>query len=101
MKYYRIVPFKKYSALEEAEIVSTPSSKPPKDWAFMKESGKVLDNIPDTWKAYPDNEQGRLSIINMEYNEFMKAATREDRMHELVHLASSCLHLWRMYNDAE
>lgn len=71
------------------------------DWPFMEQSEKVLTNLPDTWRAYPDNEQGRMSIVNMEYNEFMKSESEEDKMHELVHLASACLHLWRLYHDSK
>ena len=72
--------------------------KKPKDWRFMKESGEVLANLPETWTAYADNEGGRLAIIEMEYKELMNAQGAEARSKELVHLASACLHLWRLYN---
>ena len=71
------------------------SKEKPKDWAFMEQSGEVLRNIPDTWKQYPDTEAGAMSIIDMEMNELKKTTTVEDMKHELVHVGSACLHLWR------
>lgn len=71
----------------------------PDDWPFMEQSEKVLANIPDTWKQYPADEAGMMGIINMEHCELKRASTDEDKMHELVHLASACLHMWRMLND--
>ena len=72
----------------------------PEDWPFMEQSGEVLKNLPATWKTYPDDEKGRMGIITMEFNELQKAATPDAKMHELIHLASACLHLWRLYHDA-
>ena len=77
------------------------SSDRPADWPFMEQCEEVLDNIPNTWKAYPDTERGRTDIIVMEYNEFRTAMTPEQKMHELVHLASACLNLWRCLNDKQ
>jgi len=81
------------------------SSAKPADWAFMEQSGEVLKNLPDTWKKYPKNDAGMIAIIGMEYNEFQQTVTenkpREDKMRELVHLASACLHYWRHLNAAE
>lgn len=77
----------------------------PKDWAFMEQSGKVLKNLPATWSQYPNTIEGAKKIIEMEYGEVMAACN--DRLgteavsHELVHLASACLHLWRKLNHAE
>lgn len=73
----------------------------PKDWTYMEQSGKVLRDIPDTWKAYPQDEAGRKAIIKMEYGELMNAKTPEEISHELVHLGSATLHLWRLINHAE
>ena len=73
----------------------------PEDWEFMEQSGEVLKNLPATWKAYPDTEEGRMGIVQMEYGELMKAKTDKEKMHELMHLASACLHLWRFYNAAQ
>ena len=73
----------------------------PKDWEFMHQSGEVLRNLPETWTAYPDTEGGRKAIVEMEFKEFMDAKTTEAREHELVHLASACLHLWRMYEHLD
>ena len=70
----------------------------PDDWPFMEQSGKVLANIPDTWKAYPNTEAGMMDIIKMEFGEVTRAGSPKERMAELVHLASACLHLWRHYN---
>ena len=70
----------------------------PSDWEFMKESGEVLENIPDTWKQYPLNTSGKAAIIDMEYKEMVAATAKEAKMHELVHLASACLNLWRELN---
>lgn len=67
----------------------------PKDWAFMAKSEQVLNNIPETWKQYPNSVQGKTEIIDMEYNEFKQAQTIKERQHELIHLASACLNLWR------
>ena len=66
----------------------------PKDWAYMHD-------MPDTWKAYAQDEAGRMSIIKMEYAELLKAQTPEEISHELVHLGSATLHLWRLLNNAE
>ena len=73
----------------------------PKDWEFMLQSGEVLRNLPETWTAYPDTEGGRKAIVEMEFKEFMDAGTPEAREHELVHLASACLHLWRFYEHID
>lgn len=71
------------------------SYEKPKDWAFMEQSEKVLNDIPDTWKAYSKTVSGKTSIIEMEFNEFKEAQTIEEKQHELIHLASACLNLWR------
>lgn len=71
------------------------SYEKPKDWEFMKQSGEVLKNIPDTWKTYPDTDAGKMSIIDMEYNELKMTKDTESTCHELIHLASACLYLWR------
>lgn len=73
----------------------------PKDWAFMKQSGNVLKNYPATWMSYPNTVEGVRGIINMEYNEYRNAESYQDISHELVHLASACLLLWRKLNNAE
>lgn len=82
---------------------SAPKSewKKPKDWAYMEQSGKVLRSLPDTWKAYAQDEAGRMAIIKMEYAELLNAKTPEEISHELVHLGSATLHLWRLINHAE
>ena len=76
-------------------VLRKESKVQPEDWEFMKQSGEVLENIPDTWKQYPNNVNGKASIVDMEYKEMQNATTREDKMHELVHLVSACLYLWR------
>ena len=73
----------------------------PKDWAYMEQSGRVLRDLPETWKAYAQDEAGRMAIIKMEYAELLKAQTPEEISHELVHLGSATLHLWRLLNNAE
>lgn len=73
----------------------------PKDWAFMKQSGNVLKNYPATWMSYPNTVEGVRGIIEMEYNEYRNAESYQDISHELVHLASACLLLWRKLNNAE
>ena len=77
----------------------------PKDWAFMQQSGEVLKNLPATWMQYPNTPEGMTKIIEMEYGEVMAAwkdkLGTEAVSHELVHLASACLHLWRRLNHAE
>ena len=78
-----------------------PNKSKPKDYAFMEQSEQVLKNIPDTWKQYPQNIEGMCRIIDMEYNELKQTKTPEDKSHELVHLASACLYLWRKLNNAE
>ena len=75
-----------------------PEQPKPDDWAFMEQSEQVLSNLPDTWKAYPNTEKGKMDIIAMEYNELKMASTKEEKMHELVHVASACLNLWRCLN---
>lgn len=77
----------------------------PKDWAFMEQSDETLKNLPATWIQYPNTAEGMVKIIEMEYGEVM-AAWKEKMgdkavSHELVHLASACLHLWRRLNHAE
>ena len=73
----------------------------PKDWEFMRQSGEVLRNLPETWTAYASDEGGRMGIIDMEYGELKQAKTKQEKMHELVHVASACLHLWRLYAGLE
>lgn len=73
----------------------------PKDWAFMEQSGKVLRDLPSTWKQYANDTEGAMGIIKMEYKEMLNADTDEAKMHELVHLASACLNLWRKLAHAE
>ena len=73
----------------------------PRDWKFMEESALTLNSLPETWTAYSSDEGGRMGIIQMEYGELMKAQTKEEKMHELVHVASACLHLWRLYAGIE
>ena len=73
----------------------------PKDWPFMEQSGKVLRDIPATWKQYPHDPDGAMAIIKMEYKELLNADTEEKKMHELVHLGSACLYLWRMLAHVE
>ena len=75
--------------------------KKPRDWEFMAQSAKTLANLPETWTAYASDEGGRMGIIQMEYGELMKAQTKEEKMRELVHVASACLHLWRLYAGIE
>ena len=97
--------FSKKVPKEEAKYYNSKknecSCERPKDWEFMKQSGEVLSNKPDTWKAYPDTEAGKVDIIKMEYNEFLNATTPDDMCHELVHLASACLCLWRKLKGIE
>ena len=73
----------------------------PKDWAYMEQSGEVLKNIPETWKQYPDNLPGMMDVIGMEFNELKNAMTDKAKSHELVHLGSACLRMWRRLNNAE
>lgn len=77
----------------------------PKDWEFMVQSGKTLKNLPPTWMSYPDTLEGMVGIIAMECGEVMAAWKEkmgtEAVSHELVHLASACLHMWRRLNHAE
>jgi len=75
--------------------------KKPQDWEFMAQSAKTLANLPETWTAYSSDEGGRMGILQMEYTEFLNANTKEEKMHELVHVASACLHLWRLYAGLE
>lgn len=86
---------------EEKKLGTMAKADNPKDWKFMEQSGEVLANIPDTWKAYPHDTQGMKGIVCMEYHEFKKAESEKEMSHELVHLASACLYLWRHINDAE
>lgn len=79
----------------------SPAFQKPKDWEYMRQSGEVLKDLPETWEAYEQDEKGRMSIIKMEYEELLKAKTPEEMSHELVHLGSATLHLWRLLNDAE
>ena len=97
-----------YPAKKSEEAVDEKKSLPPvkpEDWAYMKMSSEVLKNPPDTWKVYPDTDEGRRAIIDMEYHELKQArainAPKEDVMRELVHLGSASLHYWRMLNAAK
>ena len=71
----------------------------PKDWEFMKTSKEVLENLPVTWKAYPQTIEGAMSIIEMEHKELL--APNADKCKELIHLASACLYAWRMIKHVE
>ena len=73
----------------------------PKDWAFMEQSGRVLRVLPTTWQQYPKDAGGAMDIIKMEYKELLNAETDKAKMHELVHLGSACLYLWRMLAHVE
>ena len=73
----------------------------PRDWKFMEQSALTLNQLPETWTAYSSDEGGRMGIIDMEYGELKSAKTKEEKMHELVHVASACLHLWRLYAGIE
>ena len=73
----------------------------PKDWAYMEQSGETLRDIPDTWKKYPHDLAGLTAIVDMEYQEFKQAKTYTEKSHELVHLGSAALYLWRYLNHAE
>ena len=86
----------------ERKSYNMPASKPkPKDWAYMEASSKVLKDLPDTWKAYKQDDAGRMDIIKMEYQELLNAKTDEEISRELVHLGSAALHYWRLINNAE
>ena len=99
-----IYPAKKSAEETVKEENALPPVKP-EDWAYMKMSGEVLKNLPDTWKVYPDTDEGRRAIIDMEYHELKQAlainAPKEDVMRELVHLGSATLHYWRLLNAAQ
>lgn len=82
---------------QEQPAVKTAWEKPA-DWAFMEQSGKVLSDLPETWRAYAKTFEGRMGIIDMEYRELKEARGKEDVSRELVHLGSACLHLWRLLN---
>ena len=70
-----------------------------RDQAFMEYSKEILNNIPDTWKAYPQTIEGAMSIIDMEHKELLQPTANKSK--ELVHLATACLYAWRMLNHAE
>lgn len=88
----------KEEPIEDMEWENVASKAKPADWEFMKQSGEVLKELPATWKQYPATEEGMMDIIVMEFGELSKATTKEQKAHELVHLASACLHLWRHYH---
>lgn len=71
------------------------SSDRPADWPFMEQSGKLLDDLPDTWKAASSDDGGKATIISTEYGEFLNAKTDMQKMKALVRLASACLFMWR------
>ena len=70
----------------------------PKDYAFMEESEEILKNHPATWNVYPKTVEGAMKIIEMEYTELTKS---KDKSKELVHLATACLHAWRIINNVD
>lgn len=86
-------------------ILPHQTSERPNDWSYMEESEKVLNNPPQTWRAYPDSKEGRLGIINMEYQELQNAIvagkSNEEIMKELVHLGTATLHYWRLLHAPE
>ena len=98
---------KKEVSKEETVVVweKKDSAAKPADWAYMEMSGKVLKDPPETWKVYPDNEEGARAIVDMEYHELKNAiainAPKEDVMRELVHLGSATLAMWRKLNAAK
>ena len=79
----------------------TAAPEKPKDYKFMEKSERVLANIPAIWKQYPYTEEGLMSIVEMEYNELKAATSTEQKKHELVHLASACLYLWRRLSNVD
>ena len=98
-RLYKVEPYKKEpeTKLESGEVdyKKAESKALPEDWPFMEACGKVLENIPETWKQYPSTASGKMSIIDMEYGELKKATTKEEKMQELEHVASAALYLWR------
>ena len=103
-RLYTLIPYEKEpeTKLESGELVlkKAESKALPEDWPFMEACGKVLENIPETWKPYPSTADGKMAIIDMEYGELKKAKTKEEKMRELEHVASACLYSWREL-DAE
>lgn len=91
----------RYLILPDTTTSSTETKSKPKDWAYMEQSGETLRNIPDTWKKYNHDLAGLTAIIDMEYMEFKQAKTDAEKSHELVHLGSATLYLWRYLNHAE
>lgn len=89
------------NAAEYKEGSCPTGRKVPKDWAYMEASGKVLKDLPETWKAYKQDDKGRMDIIKMEYQELLNAKTDEELSRELIHLGSATLHYWRLINNAE
>ena len=65
------------------------------DKEFMIECAKVDENRPDTWLNYQDNP---MSIVNMEYNELIRAKDTEMKKKEIYHLSAALLNLWRTLN---
>ena len=86
---------------DTASVGSENKGGKPKDWAYMEQSGRTLKHIPDTWKKYPHDLAGLTAIVDMEYGEFKNAKTDAEKSHELVHLGSATLYLWRYLNHAE
>lgn len=82
--------------MDSVEMRKANDWEKPADWPYMEQSGEVLRNLPDTWKQYPATREGAVKIIEMEFNELMKATTDEDAMHECVHLGAATLYFWRM-----
>lgn len=51
----------------------------------------VLCEPPATWAKYPDTKQGALSILEMEYKEFIQAKS----MHELYHIIAAAVNVYK------
>lgn len=77
-------------------MIITTKYKEPEDIEFMHQCAEIDKNKPFTWLRYPNDKVGANSIIKMEFEELMNTKDKEAYIHELYHLATACLHAWRV-----
>lgn len=85
----------------EDKMSVCPTWEKPADWPFMELSGKILKDLPTTWRQYPMTEEGMMGIIDMEYGELKRTSTVDEMKQELVHLSTACLQLWRKLSNVK
>lgn len=70
---------------------------------FLKILQDVFEETPETWKQYPDTQDGRLGIMDMEFKEFKQALSKNKDKNEickeLMHVVGACFYMYKELTD--